>query len=272
MIERAGEIVLGTATLAQLHVNIGDTVQASSGPLLVVGSATFPTIGLVHGDHTSLGVGGIVVTEEVPGYDRNVAGANPASAVQTPADEYGPNVLFVRFRDGVNEQAAIERLNGEIDQIADYNGVVVTPVQRSAEIVNADDISGSSAMLAGAVALSAVASLALGLTAVVRRRRHEMALLKALGFTRRQLSATIAWQATGTIAVGVVIGVPLGIVLGRLTWKLFAQQLDVVAEPAVPIIAISVIVLAAVVVANVLAALPGRYARAVPAALALRDE
>ena len=82
MVERAGEIVLGTATLRQLDVDIGDTVQTTSGSARVVGSATLPTIGIVHGDHTSLGVGGIVVPEEVPGYDRNIAG--PQSTRRAP--------------------------------------------------------------------------------------------------------------------------------------------------------------------------------------------
>jgi hypothetical protein len=271
MIQRSGEIVLGTETMEQLHVAIGDDVRSSSGPLRVVGSATFPTIGLVHGDHTSLGVGGIVNTEQVPGYDRNMAGADPSSPGGTPPDEYGPNVLFVRFGDGTDRPAALERLRGEIDQIGDYNGVEITDVQRSAEIVNADGIRGSSAVLGTAIAVSALASLALALNAAVRRRRRELSLLKALGFTRRQLSATVAWQATSTIAVGLVIGVPLGVVLGRLTWQLFAGQLDVVAEPAVPVIAIALTVLAALVAANILAALPGRYARAVPTASALDE-
>jgi hypothetical protein len=272
MIERPGEIVLGTATLAQLHVGIGDTVQSTSGPLRVVGSATFPTIGVVHGDHTSLGVGGIVVTEQLPGYDRNLAGAHPDLTAPTPADAYGPNVLFVRFHEGADTEAAVTRLQGEADHLGDYNGIAITPVQRSAEIVNADDIGGSAAVLAGSVALSALASLALALTAAVRRHRRDLGLLKALGFTRRQVSATIAWQATSTIAVGLVIGVPVGVVVGRLLWQLFARELDVVAEPAVPLVAISLIVVVAVLAANALAALPARSARAVPAALALRDE
>ena len=109
MVGRPGEIVLGTATLARLHVDIGDTVQTSSGPALVVGSATFPTIGVVHGDHTSLGVGGIVVPEQVPGYDRNREGSDLAAGAQgTPADEYGPNILFVRFRPGTDHEAAVD--------------------------------------------------------------------------------------------------------------------------------------------------------------------
>ncbi len=272
MIERAGEIVLGTTTLAELHARIGDTVDSSSGPLHIVGSATFPTLGVVHGDHTSLGVGGIVITQQVPGYDRNMAGTDPESRVQTPADEYGPNVLFVRFRHGVDRRAAVERLTGEVEPLADSNGIVVTPVQRSAEIVNADGISGASTVLGSAIGFSALATLTLGLTAVVRHRRRDLALLEALGFTRRQLTATIAWHATSIVSVGLVIGVPLGVVLGRLTWTIFARQLDVVAEPVVPVIAIVSIVVAAVASANVLAIFAARRARTVPAALILRDQ
>ena len=210
-----------------------------------------------------------MVVEQVPGYDRNVAGSD--SGFGTPANEYGPNVLFVRFRDGVDEQAAIDRLKSEADQVGDYNGVVVTPVQRAAEIVNADSIRGSSLLLGAAVAVAALASLGVALGVAVRRRRRDLGLLKTLGFTRRQISITIAWQATITIVVALVIGVPIGIVVGRLTWSLFAHQLDVVAEPVVPVAAILLTGLAAVAAANALAALPARYARTVPAAVALNE-
>jgi ABC-type antimicrobial peptide transport system permease subunit len=96
--------------------------------------------------------------------------------------------------------------------------------------------------------------------------------LKALGFTRRQLSATVAWQATSTTIVGLLAGVPLGVVLGRLLWVQFAGQLDVLAEPSVPLTAIIVVAAAALLAANVLAALPARYARALPPSLVLRAE
>lgn len=268
MIERPGEIVLGTASLARLHKHIGDTVMSSSGATRIVGSVTLPSIGIVHGDHTSLGVGGIVTPGQVPGYDRNTGNA-PGTAL--PAD-YGPNVLFVRFREGADKVAVIERLNGSAQGLADYSGVAVTPVQRSAEVVNADDISGSSRLLGVAVALSALVSLTVALSAAVRRRRRDLALLKSLGFTRRQLSATVAWQATSTTIVGLLVGVPLGVALGRVLWVQFARQLDVLAEPAVPLVAIAIVVVAALVAANVVSALPARYARAVPASLVLRTE
>jgi hypothetical protein len=265
MIAKADEIVLGTATIAQLHKRVGDTVSASRGrELRIVGTATLPTIGVVHGDHTSLGIGAIVETKQVPGYDRNITGTG----------EYGPNVLFVRYKPGADTAAATKRLGTEevAQQVGDSGGLALVPAQRSAEIVNSDDIGSSPTLLSGAVALSALTALAVALTAAVRRRRRDLALLKALGFTRRQLSITVAWQATGTVVVGLVVGVPVGIVFGRALWGLFARQLDVLAEPTIPLVAIAIVVVGTVAVANILSAIPARFARSVPPALVLRSE
>ena len=58
------QIVLGQATLAQLHQRLGGTVTASVGSfvharLVIVGTATMPTVGLSQGLHTSLGTGAL---------------------------------------------------------------------------------------------------------------------------------------------------------------------------------------------------------------------
>ena len=44
----------------------------------------------------------------------------------------------------------------------------------------------------------------LTLVASVRRRRRDLALLKTLGFTQRQLAGAVAWQASVAAIVGVV--------------------------------------------------------------------
>lgn len=77
------------------------------------------------------------------------------------------------------------------------------------------------------LALAAGAATALGLTllSAVRRRRRDLALLKTLGFTRQQLAATVAWLSSVAVGIGVLVGVPLGIVTGRLLWNQFAQQI-----------------------------------------------
>ena len=90
------------------------------------------------------------------------------------------------------------------------------------------------AILAGGLAAGAVAGLGLTLVASVRRRRRDFALLKTLGFTRRQLAGAVAWQSTVIAAAGLVIGVPLGIAAGRWLWLAFARAAVRRARPGHP--------------------------------------
>jgi ABC-type antimicrobial peptide transport system permease subunit len=110
------------------------------------------------------------------------------------------------------------------------------------------------------------------LLASVRRRRRDLALLKALGFTQRQLAAAIAWQSSVAVAFGTIVGIPVGIVFGRFLWNLFAHEINAVPAPSVPAFTIVLIALGALVLANVVAALPGRIAGRTPTALLLRAE
>src|SRR5204863_532656 len=75
----------------------------------------------------------------------------------------------------------------------------------------------------------------LTLMASVRRRRRDLALLKTMGFTSRQLAATVAWQASVAAVIGSVVGIPLGIAGGRWLWALFAREIYVKPRPAVPV-------------------------------------
>lgn len=146
------------------------------------------------------------------------------------------------------------------------------PVQRPAEIVNYKTMGAMPAILAGGLAAGAVAAVGLTLTASVRRRRRDFALLKTLGFTRRQLGGAVAWQSSVIAVTGLVIGVPLGIAAGRWLWVAFARELSAVPDPAIPAGSIALAAVAALVLANLVAALPGRQAARTPAAEVLRTE
>jgi predicted lysophospholipase L1 biosynthesis ABC-type transport system permease subunit len=89
--------------------------------------------------------------------------------------------------------------------------------------------------------------------------------LKTLGFTKRQLAVTLAWQATVTAVVGIAVGLPVGIALGRQLWILFAEQINSVPDPTVPLS----LALGGLLLANLVAAIPGRVAAATPAAVVL---
>ena len=130
------------------------------------------------------------------------------------------------------------RLRREAPPIAEETGdIEVLGALRPAEIVNASDIGSSPTILAAVLVFAALASLALTLGSSVRRRRHDLALLKTLGFTRRQLAATVRWQASVTVVAGLVVGVPLGVIAGRWLWEVFARDLDVVPDPSTPFVA-----------------------------------
>jgi predicted lysophospholipase L1 biosynthesis ABC-type transport system permease subunit len=116
------------------------------------------------------------------------------------------------------------------------------------------------------------AALAHALAAGVRRRRRDLAILKTLGFTRSQVAATVAWQATTIVAVAALIGVPLGLGIGRLLWNLFATNLGVLPEAVVPFGPALLVIPGAVLFANAIAALPGWAAARVRPAPVLRAE
>ena len=151
-------------------------------------------------------------------------------------------------------------------------GVSVIGVQRPAEILNYRSLGDTPGFLGAGLAAGAIAALALTLIASVRRRRRDLAVLKTLGFTERQLAATVAWHSSTAVAIGVVAGVPLGIALGRTLWDLFAHDINAVPAPSVPVGQVVLIALGALVVANVIAAIPGRLAARTPTALVLRSE
>ena len=68
--------------------------------------------------------------------------------------------------------------------------------------------------------------------------------------------------------VGLVVGLPLGIALGRWLWVLFAHQIYAVPTPTVPVGGIVIVAAAAMVLVNLVAVAPGRSAAHTPPARA----
>jgi FtsX-like permease family len=255
-IQRDSEVVLGALTASQLGKDVGDQVTLhGAGPpvaLVVVGIATLPTIGPAHASHTSLGRGALVTVEQVPGHEFDITGAKRG--------DFGPRGIFVRLRPDADVDAALVRLRRSTLPVADFSGLDVLGVQRPAEIIDADSIGSAPLVLASALALGSALSLVLALLAAVRRRRHDLAMLRTLGFTHRQLAATIAWQSTSIVLVGLLIGVPAGVVLGRTLWSAFGDELGVVVVPVVPWPLVAAVAGGAIVLAATVATLPGRAA------------
>jgi ABC-type antimicrobial peptide transport system permease subunit len=106
----------------------------------------------------------------------------------------------------------------------------------------------------------------------VRRRRRDLAVLKTLGFERRQVRIVVLVQSLTYAAAALLIGLPLGAAAGRFAWNVYADQQGIDPEVVVPVPALLLAIPAAVVVAGTLALLPARWAAATRPAAVLRTE
>ena len=116
-------------------------------------------------------------------------------------------------------------------------------------------------VVAGLVVLLALATLIQNLAGVGSARRRELAVLKALGFTRRQVTGSALWQATCFAAVALIVGLPLGVAAGRLAWNAVGRGLGLADGPAVPSTLLAALVPVALLTVNLAAAAPGLAGR-----------
>jgi ABC-type lipoprotein release transport system permease subunit len=248
------EVALGARTARALGVEIGDTVGVAipGGQALemrVVGRAVFPSVGAA----SRLGEG-LVAT---------VAGAEAVAPPELPL----LNELFARLGPGADPDAVVADLNARAGTDA-----AIAPRGEPTDIVNFGRIEAMPLVLGGILATIAAVTLAHLLLSAVRRRRRDLAILKTLGFVRRDVATAVAWQATTVVIVSLVVAVPLGVALGRWTWTLLADDLGVVARPQVPWLTVTAVFGAALVLANLIALVPGQIAARTRPASVLRSE
>ncbi|HEY1281012.1 MAG TPA: FtsX-like permease family protein, partial [Acidimicrobiales bacterium] len=222
----AGEVALGAKSLAAVHASLGDTVELSYKEhirrLTVVGEV------LVYDNWEPVpGVGALVDHQLIDEID-------PAPFVSDYA---------VRFQPG-DETAGVAALR------ASFPRLVTAPTVPGA-VRNLQRVSSWPALLTLIVGLLALSGFVHALVVMVRRQRGQLAVLQALGFRRRQLSATVSWYATALVVPALVIGVPLGVVAGRWGWGVFAADLGVPPVANVPLLALLAIVVVAFAVVNV---------------------
>jgi MacB-like periplasmic core domain/FtsX-like permease family len=244
----AGELALGGVTLRRIGRRVGDTIEVrgTGEPrrMLVVGEAMAP------GNHPELTAGGAVLTLD---------------GLRALVPEAFANQFLVRYVSGADEAAAVASLRRDF-------GRTVLREWTPSEIYNLGRVRALPVVLAAMLAVLGVGTLGHLLVTSVRRRSRDLAVLKAIGFVRGQVSATVAWQATTLSAVALLVGLPLGVAAGRWAWLLVNRGLGSPAGPVTPTLAVLVVIPATVLVANLVAALPARAAAATRPAVVLRSE
>jgi hypothetical protein len=265
------EIVLGGETMDRLGVRVGDTVSVTMGdgaarPMRLSGQGVFPQMGQGSFSTTGLGVGA-----QLSG-----GSLQPLGDIDRVPPHYqldGKTYNFVAL-DLAGSPGGLDDELSELQaaSVADGAFTVIRTEQPPTRIRDLQRIRIIPAVMAAVLALVAVASLAHLLVIGVRDRRRELALLRTLGFTGRQLHATVSWQASVIALTALLIGAPLGLALGHAVWRRFADSLHVAAQAATPWSWLLVVAVVTLVVANVVAALPGQSAARATPAVTLRNE
>ena len=276
------QIELGAVTMRQLGLHIGERIRISqagvraspSVPLIVVGTVTLPSFGVVLTDHPSLGRGAMM--EEATLLKIFKLRVHPTAAedketlISVP--EYPATAIF-DLRSQADARALASRIIYQLNSLPGNAGEYYTlRPQRGAAVTNASQMGSQPLALAVGVAGAAILALALTILASVRERRRDLALLKALGLRSAQLRAVVGWQTTTILVIAAVVGVPLGIAAGKWAWTTFANSIGVVPFSVVPITALLAGIAALLVAGNLLALWPAQLAARVAPAATFRTE
>jgi hypothetical protein len=259
------QIGLGASTMRQVGARVGSLVhvamslpsgQKRTGTFQVVSQISFPVLG----GAVSLGSGALITTA---GYDNTLCPPAPgrAACLKGALTTSNGGGMLVRVVSGPQGRAAVSRY---LDAYRSTTALALTPTSlvNFGEAVNFPLIFGAMLAVVGA------ATLAHLLVVSVARRRREIGLLKVLGFVNRQVAATVSWQATTVALIGIVVGVPLGVVAGEAVWNAFANNIGAVPVSAVPTWLVVTLAVGVLVVANLLAIGPALVAtRSKPARL-----
>ena len=211
------EIALGRGTLDALGKEVGDTVEVqgsdgSSFTATVVGAVVAPATIATAMDLDS---GGVLTFEAAGQAFGDLEGA------LTPVG------FLVELAPGTDRQAALGRLR------EDFPGTVLGPMQ-PLDVSNLERVRGVPYLLAALLGTLAMVSVIVTLASGARRRRKEVSVLRALGLARGQLRRMVAGEASTFVLLVAAVGLPLGIVVGRLAWRAAADGIGSEVGPALP--------------------------------------
>lgn len=232
-----GEIALGALTAERLGLAVGDraklTTPYGEREAIVSGVVVLPTAGPFESDRVSLGTGALLseqFTTSVLGDAERLSGVDSEDVTEGAA-----SFVVIDLADGVDSGRFLAGISDEF-RTWDLNGfdpfVYADPV-RPAPVADVAAMKAVPMALVGVFALAMLVGLGLGIAAATRARRRELSVLRALGFVGRQLRASVRWHALCVVGVGLVIGTPVGLALGRVSYRSFADRLGFLPEPVV---------------------------------------
>ena len=256
---RLGELALGTRTLQDLHLRIGDHVTAgvagvAPSPMVIVGRVVLVPPANSNETVSTLALG-----------DGALATYSGLAAVSPRA--IPPAQALVRLVPGVQRGATLTALARAIGP--DF---VATSFVSPDDIVTIGLLQNLPLILAGVLGVMAALSLLHMLLAGLSRRRRELAVLRTLGLARAQLVSTVIWQGEWLVLLSLVLGLAIGIVGAHWLWDRLTTGIGLTSAPTISILSLGVAAFAIALLASLIAAGPGLVASRTNPATVLRSE
>jgi MacB-like periplasmic core domain/FtsX-like permease family len=255
----ASEIVLAPTTARDMSASIGSTVRLTGGATPQAMTVT-GTGFVLAGPHNGYADGAWLTPA---GFSRIFRGAHYAFKFHMAA---------VALRPGANAPAVARRLDAAAAGIKGGRGFTLAPPPPLPQVQQIQDVAVLPLALGGFLALLAAGAVGHALAIAVRRRGHELAVLRALGLTRLQSRLVVVTQASVLTVIGLAFGVPLGVALGRSIWRVVAGFTPLAYHPPLAVWALLLIAPVALLAANLLAAWPGEQAARLRTGHILRRE
>jgi ABC-type lipoprotein release transport system permease subunit len=257
------EIALGRDTLRDVGVELGATVTVGSrhqrsGEYRVVGVIVFPTIG----EPTEVATGATLTGR---GGERLLLGD------ESGGDDVGTKYVVVRWAPGVDHDDALIRRGIEDAGSSTIEVSAAGPTQPP-NVTGLEDVQGFPLVVGAGLVVIGLLATGHALLVTVRRRRLDLGVLSALGFAPGQRGVAIHGQASTIALVAIVVGVPLGLVAGRLLWSAISGSLGLATDASFPLAVLAAGAVGLVVALNLVAAWPAWTARRLRVADALRSE
>jgi predicted lysophospholipase L1 biosynthesis ABC-type transport system permease subunit len=244
-----GEIALGRSTLHSTGLALGDTITLRTES----GSAReFAIVGEVVGsqltDMPDLGSVGVVTPDAAV----KIAGVKDLAEL----GETAKGSVLITYRDGV----AVKALESRLASAYQLDFMSYSRSSPPGRLVNIDDMTALLIGLAVFFALLGTLGLTHVLVVSTRRRAREFGILASLGLIRSQLRSIVWCQALTLIGIGLAVGIPLGVIAGRVSWKAAIGGVGMIVSPTSPWSTLAAFVVAAVIGTWLISLVPGAWA------------
>ena len=196
---------------------LGNTVIKGRNPELyneiALGSIMTQSTGKKVGDTVTIEIGGAELSYIVVGITQDIGNAGNYSNITSEAvlrhrDNIGFGTIYVYLKDGINAQGYTERLSGT------YGNQIMTinPEEQMDTILSS--MGGSFAAISVIMIVITVVIIAsvlfLLISALIRKEKKELGIMKAIGYKNRQLIIQMLISMLLPLALGTLLGIILG--------------------------------------------------------------